>query len=59
MPEQITEVQYEVRVIKDATGEVVKTLGPSSYRMCERMQRGVEINLNHNEYSTEIRMVRK
>lgn len=45
---------WKVQVIQDSTGEVVQTMPASSERDAERIQRGVEINLNHEAYSTKV-----
>jgi hypothetical protein len=42
-------------VIKDNQGKVVQELeSTESLRAAERMERGININLNHKEYHTEI-----
>ena len=45
---------YVVQVRKIDTDEIVKELGPKSERECERIERGLEINLNHEAYYTAI-----
>ena len=45
---------FFVEVVRFDTMEVVKRLGPNPYRQAERVARGVEINLNHDEYFTRI-----
>jgi hypothetical protein len=37
-----------------ATKEVVESLGPMSHNAAIRVERGVNINLNHGGYITEI-----
>jgi hypothetical protein len=47
--------KYFVEIIEDETGAVEKRIECSgSERMAEKVQRGVEINLNHEDYSTRI-----
>jgi hypothetical protein len=42
-----------VEVVSYETGEVVKTLGPyASERLAEKAERGVEANLDHENYYT-------
>ena len=43
-----------VEIVQTKTGEVVQTIEAGSYRSAERVERGVNINLNHNEYHTRI-----
>lgn len=46
---------YTVAVKVIATNEILKTIGESSSkRTLERVENGVNINLNHLEYYTEI-----
>ena len=45
---------YHVQIIETATSEVVEEMNAGSERAAERMQRGVEINMNHVEYHTKI-----
>jgi hypothetical protein len=48
-------MKYFVEVIEDATGKVERRIECSgSERQAEKVQRGVEINLNHEDYSTRI-----
>lgn len=50
-------MSYIVKVIKDATGEVVEEIDAGeSMRRAEKIERGIQINLNHEEYSTSISM---
>lgn len=44
---------YKIKVIKADTGEVVKTLEAVTERAAERVERGLNINMNH-DYFTEI-----
>lgn len=45
---------YKVKVIKTDTGEVVKTLEAVTERAAERIERGLNINMNHADYYTVI-----
>lgn len=45
---------YFVEVVEDATGEVVKRMGPMSRRKAERVEDGVSINMNHEAFHTRI-----
>lgn len=45
-------MRYYVVIVEDATGEIVSKMGPeSSLRNAERIESGVDRNLNHNEFS--------
>ncbi len=46
--------QYFVQVRKRGTDEVVKQFGPHDERQAEKIEHGISINLNHDEYYTEI-----
>ncbi|MOA68526.1 hypothetical protein D3C78_1961880 [compost metagenome] len=43
-----------MNVTEDATGEVVESIPAGSERDAERIQRGVEINMNHNEFTCTV-----
>ena len=45
---------YKIKVTKADTGEVVKTLDAVTERASERVERGLNINMNHADYFTEI-----
>lgn len=47
--------QYYVEIVETATDEVVKSLGPHSERSAERIERGVEINLNTDRFHVRMR----
>jgi len=48
-------MKYYVDIIKTETGEVSREIDCcTSYKKVERVENGVNINLNHNEYHTEI-----
>lgn len=47
--------EYVVEVLEIETNKVVKTMGPvSSERRAEKVDDGLNINLNHNEFYTQI-----
>lgn len=43
-------VEVNVEVVQRHTGEIVKALGPMSPRKADKVERGIEINLNHTDY---------
>lgn len=45
---------YKIHVIKEDTGEVVKTLEATTKRAAERIESGLNINMNHADYYTVI-----
>lgn len=45
---------WVVNVVEDATGEVVSSMPAKSERDAERIQRGIEINMNHDEYTCSV-----
>lgn len=45
---------WKVTVTEDATGEVVESIPAGSERDAERIQRGIEINMNHNEFTCNV-----
>lgn len=47
-------MHYYVEIVSFATGEAVKRMKASSERQAEKLDRGVNINLNHDEYYTRI-----
>lgn len=51
--------KYEVQIIEVHTGEVIKRFAPQcSERAAQKLERGVQINLNHEKYVTDIVEVR-
>jgi len=44
----------KVEIVRTKTGEVVQVLRADSYRSAERIERGVSINLNHDDYYARI-----
>ncbi len=45
---------FFVEVVEDNSQKVVRCLECTSLRQAEKVQRGLEINLNQNAYSTRI-----
>ena len=45
---------YKIKVIETNTGEVVKTLEATTERSAERVERGLNRNLNQSDYYTVI-----
>lgn len=45
---------YQVEVIDYTTGKCIKTIPCESERAADRVDRGVQINLNHERYYTRI-----
>ena len=45
---------YKIKVIEADTGEVVKTLEATTERSAERVERGLNRNMNHSDYYTVI-----
>ena len=41
---------WYVNIIEEATGDVVETIKAKTEKEAERIERGVEINLNHEKY---------
>lgn len=46
--------QYFVEIVSDVNGEVVKRMGPMGRRAAEKVDRGANINLDHDYYATRI-----
>lgn len=47
-------MKYYVEVVETETDEVVERMGPTAERTAEKIERGVNINLNHEDYHTRI-----
>ena len=45
---------YKIKVIKADTGEVVKVMEAVTERAAERVERGLNINMNHADHYTVI-----
>jgi hypothetical protein len=43
-----------VEVVEAATDKVVRRLGPMSERKAEKVERGLEINLNHDRFFVRV-----
>ena len=48
------EMKYYIEVVEFESGEVVSRMEASSERTAEKIDRGVNINLNHENYYTRI-----
>jgi len=46
---------FYVDVVASKEDKVVKRMGPMAERKAEKVDRGLNINLNHNDYYTMIR----
>jgi hypothetical protein len=47
-------MKYKVIIMETETGEIVQEMEPTTERMAERIERGANINLNHDSFHTEI-----
>lgn len=45
---------WKVEIVSYDTGEVVKTMDAESERQADRIDRGVNINLNHEKFFTRV-----
>lgn len=45
---------FYVEIVDDETEEVVKRMGPHTERTADRIEDGVNINLNHERFFTRI-----
>jgi hypothetical protein len=50
--------KFKVKVINTGTGKVVKWMNADTRRKAERLENGLNINLNHDTYHTEIEEVK-
>ena len=48
--------KYRVIIVARADGEVVRTFSPTSKRMAETLEMGVNRTLDHKNYYTEIEL---
>lgn len=46
--------EYYVEIVESETDEVVKRMGPMSEWRAEKVERGVNINLNHEMFHTRL-----
>lgn len=46
--------KYYVLIVRTDTGEVVREMGPMDKRSAERVESGANINMNHDEFHTDI-----
>jgi hypothetical protein len=44
--------EYYIEIVEYGTGEVIKRMGPKPERFADRIERGANINLNHDKYYT-------
>lgn len=54
----MTDVQlfyYMVEIVETETGKVERTLGPARGRLLEKLEAGVNRNLNHKVFHTRVR----
>lgn len=47
-------MEHNIEIVETETNEVVQTIPGGSHRTAERIERGVNINLNHEKYHTRI-----
>lgn len=47
-------MKYLIEIVETETDEVVETMEATSERTAEKIERGVNINLNHEDYHTRI-----
>jgi len=47
-------MNYYVEIVKYDNEEIIKRIGPMSKKKAERVDNGVNINLNHKDYYTKI-----
>lgn len=43
-----------IKIIETKSGDVVKTMNVENMRSAEKIENGININLNHDEHHTEI-----
>lgn len=51
--------QHYVHIIKTETGEVVRQLGPMTAAKADRVENGANINLDHDTFHTEQKVLSK
>lgn len=47
-------MKYFIEIVETETDEVVERMGPHPERTAEKIERGANINLNHEDYHTRI-----
>ncbi len=47
-------MSYYVEVVERSTGEVVNRIGPLGYVQANRVDAGININMNHAEFKSRI-----
>lgn len=45
---------WAVQIVEDATGKVVESIPAKSEREAEKIERGVDINLNHDRFTCSV-----
>jgi len=48
---------YYIDIIESETGKIHQTMGPKPQRQAEKIEDGININLNHEKFHTELRKV--
>lgn len=54
MAETTKKAGWYVHIVESETGEIVEQMGPMSERRAAKVQRGANINLNHDSYHTDL-----
>jgi len=47
-------MNYKVRILRNGTDEVVREYGPTNLERAQKLEKGANVNLNHNEFHTDI-----
>lgn len=47
-------MSHYVQITEDATGEVVKKMGPMTERKAVKVHRGVSVNLDHTRFTATV-----
>ena len=50
---------HAIEIVEYSSGDVVRTLEYTSERLADRAERGVERNLNHEEFYTRVMPIKK
>lgn len=45
---------FEIKIKEHSTGETIEVISSASLHSAEKIDRGININLNHDKYYTEI-----
>ena len=54
MTDKLSDTLYQVEVVSYDTGEVVRTLGPMLQHKADRVDAGMQHNLDHEHYYTRV-----